>query len=108
MGLFGTITGAIGRGIGWLGDKVKKIGDFGGRVARRVGEFAPQIGASIGGLIGDNKVGNFVKGIGQKVGSVANTMGTAVAKGVSDIGGSLTGIGRALTPSNTNNGQKGA
>ena len=108
MGLFGTIAGAIGRGVGWLGNKVRKVGEFAGSVARRVGEFAPQIGASVGGLLGDNVAGRFVRGLGEKVGSVASTVGTSVSKGVSDIGASLSGIGRALTPANTNNGQKGA
>ena len=108
MGLFGTIGNALSKGANWLGGKIRTIGDFGGKVARRIGEFAPQIGSSIGGLIGDNPVGNMIKGIGQKVGDFASGAGSAIAKSVGDIGTSISGIGNALSSKNTNNGQKGA
>ena len=106
MGIFGAIGSAIGRGVGWFGNKVRKVGEFASGVARRVGEFLPVAANAVGSMLGDNAAGRFVKGVGNKIADFANTTGSAVAKGVSDIGTSLSGIGRALTPNNTNTGQK--
>lgn len=108
MGFLSMVGNAIGRGVGWLGNGLRKVGDIGMGIVKRVGEFAPQIGSAVGGLIGNNPVGNFVSGLGKKVGDFANGTGQAIAKGVSDIGSSLGGIGNALTSGNTNNGMKGA
>ena len=107
MGFFSTI-GRIGSKIaGTVGSVIKRVGSTGQEIARRAGQFAAPLGSALGGLIGDNPVGNFIKGAGQKIGDFANTTGKAIAKNVSDIGSSISGIGNALSRKNTNNGQKG-
>ena len=108
MGLFSTISNAIGKGVGWIGGKIKRVGEFASGVARRVGEFAAPAANAIGSMIGDNPVGSWIKKAGQGVADFANGTASAVAKGVSDIGGSLSGISNALTKGTTNNGQRGA
>ncbi len=64
----------------WIGDKlhkgaafVKKATEFGGHVARKVGEFAPLVGKGVG-LIGS--------AIGAATGSPEITVGTLAASGL--------------------------
>lgn len=96
MGFFSTVGGLIGRGVGAVGNVIKKVGSIGMEAARRVGEFASPLANSVAGIVGNNPVGNFIKGVGQKVGNFANTTGQAIARGISDVGNSVGGIANAL------------
>lgn len=74
--------------LGMLGNGIRRLGEFGSNIARKVGQFAAPIGAAVGGLVGGN-IGNTIKSIGQGVANFASGPGMAIAKGVSDVGSSL-------------------
>jgi hypothetical protein len=96
MGFLSAIGGLIGAGARKVGGVIKKIGDVGMSVAKRIGEFAPQVGASLGGLIGNNPVGQFLKDAGSKVGEVASGAGLNIARTVGNIGRGVMNIGRQV------------
>lgn len=93
MGLFGSIGSMIGKGIGAIGNVVKRAGEIGSSIASRVRDNAGMISQGIGNIVG-GKVGNTIKGIGGTVSNIANT--------VSNVGKSVAGVGMSMMGKNNN------
>jgi len=99
MGLWNAIKQGASRVVGMVGNTVRKIGEFGAGVARRVQENAGSIANGIGNIVGGS-VGNTIKGLGGTVSNIANTVGN-VARSVANVGSSMTGRGPSYVPPDT-------
>lgn len=97
MGIFSGIASAIGKGVRSVGGVVRKIGDIGMEASRRIGEFATPLASNIAGIVGNNPLGNAIKGIGEKVGNFARTTGAGIASNISNIGQSISNMGRGTS-----------
>lgn len=96
MGILSGIASTIGKGIGFFGNKLKGFADTATGVIRRFGENVGGVANGIANIIGNNPVGNFVKGVGSKAAEIASGPALNIARTVGNIGRGISNIGRQV------------
>jgi len=93
MGLWNALKQGATKVVGWTGNALRKVGEFGGNLAKKVAENAMPIATGIANIVGNNPLGNTIRNVGQGVANFAKNTGIGVAKGIADVGRSLAGGG---------------
>jgi len=98
MGFFNTLKSGVGKAVGTFGNVVRKVADFGGGVARKVGQFSIPVSnaaAGIADILGQSAVADGIRSVGSALHGFSPEAEKILSK-ASGIGRVAQGIGKVM------------